>query len=188
MHLLLSYSVAEEERSIDDYLVVITPDGTVTWNYPVITKSYCKIDVRLFPYDRQYCTLKYGSWALHGFELDVVNKSSKGDYSSYINNTAWDLIDIKAERNEVFYSCCPEPYPDVTFTIIIERRPLFYLYNLVLPCLFMLIIPVMGFYLPVESGEKVSLGVTVLLALTVFLLLVAENLPPQSESIPLIGK
>ncbi|KAJ4946200.1 hypothetical protein JOQ06_023869 [Pogonophryne albipinna] len=37
------------------------------------------------------------------------------------------------------------------------------------------------------SGEKVSLGVTVLLALTVFQLMVAESMPP-SESVPLIGK
>ena len=34
---------------------------------------------------------------------------------------------------------------------------------------------------------QISLSVTVLLALTVFLLLVAETLPTQSESVPLIG-
>lgn len=45
----------------------------------------------------------------------------------------------------------------------------------------------LGFYLPADSGEKVSLGVTVLLALTVFQLLVAESMPP-SESVPLIGQ
>ena len=44
------------------------------------------------------------------------------------------------------------------------------------------------FYLPPESGEKVNMGVTVLLALTVFLLLVAESMPPQSKNIPLAGK
>ncbi|XP_043369869.1 neuronal acetylcholine receptor subunit alpha-9 isoform X3 [Dermochelys coriacea] len=38
-----------------------------------------------------------------------------------------------------------------------------------------------------DSGEKVSLGVTVLLALTVFQLMVAESMPP-SENVPLIGK
>ena len=46
----------------------------------------------------------------------------------------------------------------------------------------------LAFVLPPESGEKVSLGVTVLLALTVFLLLVADTLPPLSDSIPLMGK
>ena len=35
---------------------------------------------------------------------------------------------------------------------------------------------------------QISLSVTVLLALTVFLLLVAETLPTQSDSVPLIGQ
>ena len=43
------------------------------------------------------------------------------------------------------------------------------------------------FYLPTESGEKVSLGLTVLLAFSVFMLLIAESMPATSDSIPLIG-
>ena len=39
-----------------------------------------------------------------------------------------------------------------------------------------------------DSGEKVSLSVTVLLASTVFLLMVADVLPPQSDVVPLVGK
>ena len=38
-----------------------------------------------------------------------------------------------------------------------------------------------------SSYLQISLSVTVLLALTVFLLLVAERLPTQSDSVPLIG-
>ena len=43
----------------------------------------------------------------------------------------------------------------------------------------------MNFYLA-DSGEKISLGVTILLSLTVFQLIVAEQMPP-SEDIPIIG-
>ena len=39
-----------------------------------------------------------------------------------------------------------------------------------------------------DSGEKVSLSVTILLASTVFLLLVAEVMPPQSDVVPLVGR
>ena len=70
---------------------------------------------------------------------------------------------------------------------ILSRKPLYYLFNLVLPCVFITATTVLVFYLPPDSGEKVSLGVTVLLALTVFLLMVAEAMPPQSISIPLMG-
>ena len=40
---------------------------------------------------------------------------------------------------------------------------------------------------PTDSGEKIALGVTVLLAFSVFMLAIAEKMPETSESIPLIG-
>ena len=45
-----------------------------------------------------------------------------------------------------------------------------------------------GFCLPPDSGEKITLGLTVLLAFSVFMLLIAENMPPTSEYVPLIGQ
>ena len=50
------------------------------------------------------------------------------------------------------------------------------------------ILTCLTFYLPTESGEKVSLGLTVLLAFSVFMLLIAEAMPATSEFIPLIGQ
>ena len=47
---------------------------------------------------------------------------------------------------------------------------------------------VLVFCLPPDSGEKIALGVTVLLAFSVFMLAIAEKMPETSESIPLIGE
>ena len=41
--------------------------------------------------------------------------------------------------------------------------------------------------LPCESGEKVTLGLTVLLAYSVFSFNIAESMPETSEVIPLIA-
>jgi len=46
----------------------------------------------------------------------------------------------------------------------------------------------MVFLLPADSGEKVSLGVSILVAISVFLLLVANNVPDTSDSVPLLGQ
>ena len=46
----------------------------------------------------------------------------------------------------------------------------------------------LGFWMPPEGGEKVGLGLTVLLAFSVFMLLIAENMPATSFYIPLIGE
>ncbi len=56
-----------------------------------------------------------------------------------------------------------------------------------IPCIMLSILTCLTFYLPTESGEKVSLGLTVLLAFSVFMLLIAESIPATSEFIPLIS-
>ena len=65
---------------------------------------------------------------------------------------------VPGVRNEVFYECCPEPYLDVTFTIKIRRRTLYYFFNLIVPCVLIASMAVLGFTLPPDSGEKLSLG------------------------------
>merc|ERR550532_3567311 len=47
---------------------------------------------------------------------------------------------------------------------------------------------ILVFYLPSDSGEKVSLSISILLSLTVFFLLLAEIIPPTSLVVPLLGK
>jgi nicotinic acetylcholine receptor, invertebrate len=42
--------------------------------------------------------------------------------------------------------------------------------------------------MPANSGEKITMGITILNSLNIFLLLVAEINPPTSLATPLIGK
>ena len=136
----------------------------------------------------QACLLKFASWSYDNQFMYVDNKSISGDTGFFVENGEWDLLGIPLIRHNIKYVCCVLPFSDVTFWVIIRRKPLYYVFNLVIPSFFLMGTTFMTFYLPVESGEKVSLGVTVLLAITVFLLLVAETMPSQSLSIPLLGK
>jgi nicotinic acetylcholine receptor, invertebrate len=104
-----------------------------------------------------------------------------------LQNQEWFVERVTVERHEKIYACCPEPYPDVTFTIHMKRRSLFYVINLIFPCLLIYAVSFLGFFLPVESGEKINLETTILLALVVFLLIVGETLPPTPDAIPVLG-
>ena len=88
---------------------------------------------------------------------------------------------------EIYPDAPGVPYTHVLFTIHFQRLSLYYVFNLVMPCMLISGITVLGFVLPSDSGEKVSLGITVLLSLTVFLLLIAESMPPSGD-VPVIGK
>ena len=74
------------------------------------------------------------------------------------------------------------------FTIYMRRKPLYYVMNIMLPCLMLSLLDLLVFCLPPESGEKVSLGITVLLSFSVFLLVIADNVPQTSETAPLLGE
>jgi len=111
-----------------------------------------------------------------------------GDTSNYIPNTEWALVKLHVLRTVRLYSCCDEPYPDITYTVQMRRKPLFYVFNMIFPCFIITLIALLGFYIPSNSGEKVSMGITTLLSMTVFLMLVAENMPPTSDVLPLVGK
>ena len=70
----------------------------------------------------------------------------------------------------------------------VRRRPSFYVMNVIVPCGAISLLVFMVFYAPSESGEKVTLGITVLLAFSVFQLLMAETLPKNSDKMPILGK
>ncbi|KAL3289864.1 hypothetical protein HHI36_023255 [Cryptolaemus montrouzieri] len=132
--------------------------------------------------------MKFGSWTYDGNQIDLVlNSEEGGDLSDFITNGEWYLIGMPGKKNTIVYQCCPEPYVDVTFTIQIRRRTLYYFFNLIVPCVLISSMALLGFTLPPDSGEKLTLGVTILLSLTVFLNLVAETLPQVSDAIPLLG-
>lgn len=110
------------------------------------------------------------------------------DLQDYYISVEWDIMRVPAVRNERYYSCCEEPYPDIIFNITLRRKTLFYTVNLIIPCVGISFLSVLVFYLPSDSGEKVSLCISILLSLTVFFLLLVEIIPPTSITVPLLGK
>uniref|UniRef100_A0A3B1IS34 Cholinergic receptor nicotinic alpha 9 subunit n=1 Tax=Astyanax mexicanus TaxID=7994 RepID=A0A3B1IS34_ASTMX len=187
---IVLYNNADEEDSSGppDTNVVLRYTGEITWDAPAITKSSCVVDVSYFPFDSQQCNLTFGSWTYNGNQVDInMGGMQGGDLSDFVENVEWECHGMPGVKNVIMYGCCSDPYPDITYTVLLKRRSSFYIYNLLLPCFLISFLAPLGFYLPADSGEKVSLGVTVLLALTVFQMMVAESMPP-SENVPLIGK
>ncbi|XP_041791344.1 neuronal acetylcholine receptor subunit alpha-7-like [Chelmon rostratus] len=184
---ILLYNSADERFDATYHTnIVVNSSGYCSYIPPGIFKSTCSIDVRWFPFDIQRCDLKFGSWTYGGWSLDL--KMLPADITSYTPNGEWDLLEVPGRKNQRYYDCCEEPYPDVTFTLVMRRRTLYYGLNLLIPCVLISILALLVFLLPADSGEKISLGITVLLSLTVFMLLVAEIMPPTSDSVPLIAQ
>uniref|UniRef100_A0A914V026 Uncharacterized protein n=1 Tax=Plectus sambesii TaxID=2011161 RepID=A0A914V026_9BILA len=182
---LLYNSVDQQFDSLWPINAVVYSTGDVTWIPPAIIKSSCRIDIRWFPFDEQQCEMKFGSWTYSGQFIDLLNDTVSLD--TYKPNGEWHLLGLNTKRNIYYYECCPDPYYDVTFTIWVRRRTLYYGLNLVIPCILISSLTLLEFTLPPDSGEKLTLGITIFMSLCVFLLMVAEAMPQTSDTIPLIA-
>ncbi|XP_069560976.1 neuronal acetylcholine receptor subunit alpha-6 isoform X1 [Brachyistius frenatus] len=181
-------------NAVGDFLVedktkaLLKFDGTITWVPPAIFKSSCPMDITYFPFDYQNCSMKFGSWTYDKAKIDLVLIGSKVNLKDFWESGEWEIIDAPGYKHDIKYNCCEEIYPDITYSFYIRRLPLFYTINLIIPCLLISFLTVLVFYLPSDCGEKVTLCISVLLSLTVFLLVITETIPSTSLVIPLIGE
>nr|XP_006819216.1 PREDICTED: neuronal acetylcholine receptor subunit alpha-10-like [Saccoglossus kowalevskii] len=120
------------------------------WSRPTVLKSTCKIDVKYFPFDKQQCRLKFGSWTYNGEQINLNQHAVKPDLTNLVPNEQWDLLYAITTRHSMRYECCPDTYHDVTFLVGLERKPLYYIYNLIMPCVLLSALSLLGFFMPYD--------------------------------------
>ena len=142
----------------------------------------------LFPFDIQTCEINIENWAYGGNEVALTNETNHVDTDAYIDNGVWEVIQTMANHHNHYYASTGDiAYPEVEFTLYLRRKEKFYLMTLIIPCSFIVIVALGVYWVPAESGEKVSLGITVLLAFSVFQLVLQEQTPVNSDYTPMIG-
>ncbi|KAM3917506.1 acetylcholine receptor subunit alpha-1-A-like [Leptodactylus fuscus] len=177
------FAIVQETKALVDYT------GKIVWNPPAIFKSYCEMIVTHFPFDQQNCSMKLGTWTYDGSLVVINPEGNRPDMNSFMESGEWFMKDYQCWKHYVFYDCCPDtPYLDITYHFLMQRLPLYFIVNVIIPCLLFSFLTGLVFYLPTGSGEKITLSVSVLLSLTVFLLVIVELIPSTSSAVPLIGK
>uniref|UniRef100_A0A914Q0S3 Uncharacterized protein n=1 Tax=Panagrolaimus davidi TaxID=227884 RepID=A0A914Q0S3_9BILA len=187
--ILVNNAVREYYGSILSTDVMVTADGNVTWLFSALFKSSCQLKVRYYPFDGQECILKFSSWSHDISEIDLKLTTNQGDLSSYLNSTEFDLTEMNAMRIvNIFPTNNETLWPTIAISIKMERRPLFYVFNHIIPCILISSMAVFGFLMPPETGEKINLSITTMLSMGVYLQSITESIPPTSEAVPLIGQ
>ncbi|XP_077992173.1 neuronal acetylcholine receptor subunit beta-3-like [Glandiceps talaboti] len=169
--------------------VTVESDGFVYLTPPVIFEVPCTMDIKYFPFDIQHCQMKFGPWEYTDDQIMLEKLYDMIVKEKYTENTEWDLLNSTVIIVRDFSECCPEEaYSVLEYTLVLKRRPLYYVVNIVIPCLMMALLTLLVFCLHPDSGEKMTLGISILIAMSVFSLLVADIMPPTSDSVPLIAQ
>ncbi|KAM8835981.1 acetylcholine receptor subunit epsilon isoform 3-T3 [Synchiropus picturatus] len=178
--------------------VLIQSTGEMYWLPPAIYRSTCSIEITYFPFDYQNCTLAFRSQTYSANEVDLILAIDEGrkiewvdiDPEAFTENGEWAIVHRPARKViNPRYSPDDLEYQEIVFNIIIQRKPLFYIINIILPCSLISSLVVLAYFLPAQAGgQKLTVSISVLLAQTVFLFLIAQKIPETSLSVPLIGK
>ncbi|XP_054482377.1 acetylcholine receptor subunit epsilon [Anoplopoma fimbria] len=178
--------------------VLISSDGWMYWLPPAIYRSTCAIEITYFPFDYQNCTLAFRSQTYSANEVDLILAVVESetiewvdiDPEAFTENGEWAIVHRPARKMiNTRYSPDDLEYQEILFNLVIQRKPLFYVINIILPCSLISSLVVLAYFLPAQAGgQKLTVSISVLLAQTVFLFLIAQKIPETSLSVPLIGK
>ncbi|XP_056397697.1 5-hydroxytryptamine receptor 3A-like [Hyla sarda] len=177
----------ESTRSPEAPYVYLKNNGRVLNMKPLLITTACSLNIYSFPYDTQNCSVTFTSW-IHT-ALDIIVKPMEKQYrikdfkSTYLNDGEWELVSSASEFTELHSD---EIYfGELQYMIVIRRKPLFYSMTLIIPSIFLMVMDISGFYLPPESGERISFKITLLLGYSVFLIVISDTLPGVGT--PLLG-
>ncbi|XP_038392492.1 acetylcholine receptor subunit epsilon isoform X11 [Canis lupus baileyi] len=182
-----------------DANVLIYEGGYVSWLPPAIYRSTCAVEVTYFPFDWQNCSLVFRSQTYNAEEVDFVfavdddgETISKIDIDTeaYTENGEWAIDFCPGLIRRPNGASAGDPgVVDVIYTLIIRRKPLFYVINIIVPCVLISGLVLLAYFLPAQAGgQKCTVSINVLLAQTVFLFLIAQKIPETSLSVPMLGR
>ncbi|XP_061183337.1 neuronal acetylcholine receptor subunit alpha-6-like [Saccostrea echinata] len=156
-------------------------NGLAYWSPGDVTSTGCEVDVTYYPFDTQSCSMMLMCWGYGPSAIITQASDPEIGMAYYSEHGTWELVDKKLSTHlDSFLSY-------ISIDIKMKRRPTFAVINIVLPMVFMLVLNLLVFILPVDGGERVSYAITVLLAIAVFLTLVGDNLPKTSKPTALLS-
>ncbi|XP_069803076.1 5-hydroxytryptamine receptor 3A-like isoform X2 [Dendropsophus ebraccatus] len=169
--------------------VYINNMGLIKYQKAHRGSSMCKFHIYFFPFDVHNCTLSFHSM-LH--TVDDINltawktvENMRRDIQTFYHPGEWELTDIyptyklvvNQERKLIL----------LEFHLILKRHPMYYVVNLIIPSIFLMVLDIIGFFLPNDTGERISFKITLLLGYSVFLVIVLDILPASSHMTPIIN-
>ncbi|XP_075134133.1 5-hydroxytryptamine receptor 3A-like [Leptodactylus fuscus] len=182
------HEFVESETPSENDFIYINHKGLVNYQKPFRMTCMCTFYIYFFPFDQHNCTLTFQS-QLHTVEhikLSMWRKPEdmEKDLMKFYKKGEWELLNISYSYKEV--DDLGDIFSAVELYIVFRRHPMYYVVNLIIPSAFLIIIDIIGFYLPPESGERVSFKITLLLGYSVFLIIVSDTLPASAQGTPII--
>eukprot|EP00105_Crassostrea_gigas_P027555 XP_011448925.1 PREDICTED: acetylcholine receptor subunit beta [Crassostrea gigas] len=158
------------------YYVSVDSSGYVSWYPYEVFETRCSIDITHFPYDKQTCKIVFIVWSYSVNQVEIEKSPNGVEYYEFEENSVWTILDTESIVNKDKYES------EIIFKIELQRKPKYFVMNIILPVLCLSLLSLLVFLIPVDAGEKMGYSITVFLSFAVFLSIISAELPVNSES------
>ncbi|CAL1535035.1 unnamed protein product [Lymnaea stagnalis] len=162
--------------------VSVFSNGETYWTAGSLFSSSCQLHLTHYPFDTQTCEVKLFAMKYNEDELKFFATRPNVSLTYFTAHGEWNLE--ATELNIGTLKSGKSSISTIELKFYLRRRPSFLLLTIVLPVVFLSFLNILVFIIPVESGEKITYGITVLLALSVYMSIVSGLLPRSSLTLP----
>ena len=166
--------------------VIVLYNGEVLWFPSGEFITSCEINAFYLPFDHQNCPVIVTNRGSTAEYHNLTAYNTKPKFDEIVPNNEWTLLDANATEKYIQMQGYTEPH--VTFTLRLKRQSSYYVVTMILPIMGLSIVGLMVFLLPPDSGEKISLSVTCMMAFFISQLSITEHLPSSWNRMPILGK
>ncbi|XP_071145190.1 acetylcholine receptor subunit alpha-like 2 [Mytilus edulis] len=155
--------------------VSVNSSGYIRYSPGTVADVKCTPDISKFPFDRQICTLEIVPWGVDKKHLSLTKIVDVCLLMHLTPNSDWTLEKC---TSTVYNS---QEYSIFYVTVEIKRQPLYYTIMVVFPTFLFGFLNPLVFIVPVETGERIGLAITLLLSYAIFLTLASASVPATSN-------
>ena len=145
--------------------------GNLQWTTGRVFNVKCAADIMNFPFDSHSCQLRFAGWG-YNHSIEIIPNSKSVYLLHFEDNLDWKLTGSEMGSND---------FSSFHVMLNFTREPLYYNVLVFTPTAVLALLNPLVFILPIECGERLSFGMTILLSYVVFLTLVSDEIPATSN-------
>ena len=155
--------------------------GLVTLWTTVNFETQCLIHTKKFPLDTQYCSISFSTLSSTDDEVRLRNTQNSTNIEYYTDTAEWSIIENYVTTDIYFLDGLPYRY--IIYNLTLKRTCTSCIIDNIFPILVLAFLNLLSFFVPSESGEKLTFPMSIFLTLAVFLTIIMMSLPESVDGV-----
>jgi hypothetical protein len=143
------------EMIVTNKRLVISPGGDVLYSAIFVVDTKTTLEFRKFPFDSQFIRIEFESFSFNNYEMDYKVWSERTGINQRFQNDEWILHQMSSTAGiRRLWESEIDNWSFVSFRVQIERRTAYYLWRILFPFCFFILLSTCVFWMQRESLDR----------------------------------